>query len=433
MAVDYKALRIEGLYNQNAAGQMMMRVKLASGLLSVAQAAVLARLGQKYGSGTLHLSTRGSIEFHDLELAEVPELQRQMATVGLFSRGACGGAVRGISTSTGFGRGFNFTQVLGRKLLLHFSGNPHFEGLPKKFKIAVEADYVGSRHLIQDLAFVYVDQEAGKAFYDIWTGGGLGRAPQAAILYRKRVSETELLPLAEAIVRVYRDNVQPPKRLKSLIGSRGEDDFRRLVAEELSRIESVTFSDAYDKVLLRVSGELATLKLDVPIFAGELPADRLGNLALVAEAAGVDYLQVTADQNLALLPADQQRRQQLVSELTQAGFAGLDQPFGVLRVCPGNHECSMGLAATRDLASLLQKRYSTKLHGRSLAISGCANSCAQPQIAEIGIITSKSIKGEEGKRTPRYDLYRRAGEELGERIAERLSEEELFAVLDTEI
>ncbi len=433
MGVDYNALRIEGIYNQNEAGQLMMRVKLASGLLSVAQAAVLARLGQQYGSGTLHLSTRGSVEFHDLELEQLPQIQRQMATVGLFSRGACGGAVRGISTSTGFGRGFHFTQILGRKLLLHFSGNPHFEGLPKKFKIAVEADYEGSRHLIQDLAFVFVDQEDGQAFYDIWTGGGLGRLPQAAILYRQRVPEAELLPLAESIVRVYRDNVLPPKRLKSLISTRGEEEFRRLVAEELAQAEPVQFRDAFDKTLLPMAGDTAELKLVVPISFGDLRGELLGKLAAAAAAAGVDYMLVTADQNLALLPPDQQSRQQLVEALTRVGFAGIDQPCSVLRVCPGNHECSMGLAATRELAGQLHQRFAERLNGRHLAISGCANSCAQPQVAEIGIIASKSIKGEDGLRTPRFDLYRRSGEALGERFDERKKKNDLITALDAEL
>ncbi len=430
MGIDAKALRIEGIYQQNDAGQLMMRVKLASGILSVVQAATLARLGQQYGSGTLHLTTRGSIEFHDLDIEQVPIVQRGMAAVGLFSRGACGGAVRGISTSTGFGRGFHFTQVLGRKLLLHFSGNPHFEGLPKKFKIAVEADYEGGRHLIQDLAFVYVDQDDGRAFYDIWTGGGLGRAPQAAILYRQRVAESELLPLAESIVRVYRDNVPPPKRLKSLLSTRGEGEFRRLLAEELAQAEPVQFKDAFDKTLIPLSDDSGRLKLVVPFFAGELQADRLATVAAAAEAVGVDYLLVTADQNLALLPADQQSRQQLIKTLTQAGIAGLDQPVPVCRVCPGSHECRMGLVPTRDLARQLQQRFGNRLNGRILAISGCTNSCAQPQLAEIGIIASKSAKGEDGQRTARFDLYRGTTEGFGERIAEGLKEEELFAALE---
>jgi sulfite reductase beta subunit-like hemoprotein len=238
--IDYQGLRIEGIYKQNEAGQLMLRVKLAGGLLSVPQAAALARLGQQYGQGTLHLSTRGSVEFHALDFEQIPLVQRAMATVGLFSRGACGGAVRGVSCSTGFGKGFNHSQVLARKLLLHFSGNPHFEGLPKKFKIAVEADYQGSRHLIQDLALVYVGEGVENIYYDVWVGGGLGRAPQAAILYRRTVPEAELLAIAEALVRVYRAHVEPPKRLKSLLGSQGEPAFRRLLAAELAKTPPVS-------------------------------------------------------------------------------------------------------------------------------------------------------------------------------------------------
>ncbi len=432
MTIDYKMLRIEGIYNQNAEGDLMMRVKLSSGLLSVAQATVLAKLARQYGSGTLHLTTRGSIEFHDLRLEEIPIVQRGMTAVGLFSRGACGGAVRGISCSTGFGKGFAHTQQLARRLLLYFSGNPHFEGLPKKFKIAVEAGYAGSRHLIQDLAFVYVAQQGGQVLYDVWTAGGLGRAPQAAVLYRQRVPESDLLQLAEAIIRVYAANVKPPRRLKTLVGERGEAEFRQLVDAELERSPAVHFSDAYDKALIPLSGEAVSLKLTLPVFAGELPAERLAALAAAADSAGVSYLQVTADQDLALLPVDQSQRQKLLEALQQVDFADLDDPLAVLRVCPGNHECSMGLTATRDLATLLRDRFGDELGGRELAISGCPNSCAQPQLAELGIIASKSVKEEGGERTPRYDLYHRRGEGLGERIAERLTEAELFAALDAE-
>ncbi len=89
----------------------------------------------------------------------------------------------------------------------------------------------------------------------------------------------------------------------------------------------------------------------------------------------------------------------------------------------------MGLAATRELADSVRARYGDKFKGRSLAISGCGNSCAQPQLADIGILASKSVKGEDGERTPRFDIYRRNGEGLGARIAEKLDEAELFAAL----
>jgi sulfite reductase beta subunit-like hemoprotein len=56
--------------------------------------------------------------------------------------------------------------------------------------------------------------------------------------------------------------------------------------------------------------------------------------------------------------------------------------------------------------------------GRSLAwaISGCPNSCAQPQLAEAGIIAVKSVREEDGARRPLFDLYRREGEELGRAV-----------------
>jgi sulfite reductase beta subunit-like hemoprotein len=247
------------------------------------------------------------------------------------------------------------------------------------------------------------------------------------------VPEAELLAIAETLVRVYRAHVEPPKRLKSLLGSQGEPAFRRLLAAELAKTPPGRFRDAFDKALLPVSGDAAALKLEVPIFAGELAAERLGRLARIAGEAGIDYLQVTADQNLALLPADQQGRQRLAEALSKAGFGGLEQPPQVLRVCPGSHDCRMGLAATRDLAEGLQQRYGTKLQGRSLAISGCANSCAQPQLAEFGILASKSVKAADGTRSPRFDLYRRTSAGLGERQAEQLTEAELFGALDAEL
>jgi dissimilatory sulfite reductase (desulfoviridin) alpha/beta subunit len=47
------------------------------------------------------------------------------------------------------------------------------------------------------------------------------------------------------------------------------------------------------------------------------------------------------------------------------------------------------------------------------AISGCPNSCTQPQLADIGIITSSLTKDDNGERSPRFDLCRLNSEGLG--------------------
>ncbi|HKL49079.1 MAG TPA: hypothetical protein VJ882_05440, partial [Desulfuromonadales bacterium] len=58
--------------------------------------------------------------------------------------------------------------------------------------------------------------------------------------------------------------------------------------------------------------------------------------------------------------------------------------------------------------------------------SGCPNSCSQPQLADIGIVTEKLARNEEGAREPRFALYRRFDQGLGESIRDGLTRDELL-------
>jgi sulfite reductase beta subunit-like hemoprotein len=140
----------------------------------------------------------------------------------------------------------------------------------------------------------------------------------------------------------------------------------------------------------------------------------------------------TADQNVAFLLSDPVRKEKAVKALAEAGFAGDTPEEEVLfRICPGNHECRMGLCATRDVAREVIAAMGNEARTRSWAISGCANSCAQPQLSKYGILAVKSLKGEDGVRRPLFDLYRRDGEGFGKAVRQGLSLEDLLqAVAD---
>ncbi len=422
MELDEQQLRLEGIYRQNDRGEYMQRVKLPGGILSLAQASALADLGQRYGSQVLHLTTRGSIEFHNLQGSDLPEIHRRLAAVGLFSRGACGGAVRGISCSSSFGPGYARMQVVLRHFLRYFSGNPNFEGLPKKFKFAFEAGYERSRHLIQDLALVLVEEQDGEALYDVWIAGGLGREPQAGFLLADRVNERELLPCAEAVIRVYKSWGEKGRRLKHLLNQVGEAELRQRISDARKLVPDQYFNDAFPKALLP---DEQSRRIRLEIFAGQLPAKRLADLCELADNAGIAWLLVTPDQDIELVLGGQD--DEIEGHLVQAGFELSDQA-GALRVCPGNHECRMGLSATREVAQRLREEFGEHLDTRSIAISGCANSCAQPQLAEFGIIASKLQRDGE-QRIPLYDLYRRQGDGLGRKIHSQLDLEALIEQL----
>lgn len=67
--------------------------------------------------------------------------------------------------------------------------------------------------------------------------------------------------------------------------------------------------------------------------------------------------------------------------------------------------------------------------GLAWALSGCANSCTQPQLADYGIVTSKLVSGDDGAKQPLFDLYQRKGAGLGERVREKLTVAELAELI----
>ena len=417
MDIDYKKLRLDGVYQQNKAGDLMLRVKIPAGVLSCEQAEKICSISEQFSNSLLHLSTRGSIEFHWLQYTDLPRVLALLNSVGLTSRGACGGAVRGVSCSSSFSANFGIVQTTARKLHRHFAGNPHFEGLPKKFKIGVDADYDNSRHLIQDVGLVYIKTVDRIHHYDVWCAGGLGRKPQAAFLYEQAAAEPELIPLIEAMVRIYARNTPPPKRLKYLLNQIGEPALREKIEASRRHGRQPEPQSTLDGPLTLPDGE----PFEIPVFAGEIKTSDLRRLADLTRQHGNGFLALTADQNLLLLLPAEVDRQTLLEQLQSTGMLN-DQPENRLRfrICPGKHECRMGLAATRDVARQICQAIDGKEFAGTLAISGCSNSCSQPQLATLGIITRKAVKQDDGSRAPRFDLLRRDNAELGEVIMENL-------------
>ena len=428
MSIDFQKLRLFGVYRQDQDDHLMLRVKIPAGFMTSTQAETICALSEEFSNGVLHLTCRGSIEFHWLRHEQLVEMFARLEAVGLTTRGACGGAVRGISCSTTFSPDYVLVQPVAAQLNRHFAGNPEFEGLPKKFKVGIEAGYRNARHLIQDVGLVLCESIATGSTFDVWCAGGLGREPQAAFLLETRVAQERLIPLIEAIVQVYRQHAPPPKRLKYLLATIGEAEFRHLLKVELEQRPQSDLDTA--SLLSAPTGVFH----EVQVFAGELTTPRLRRLATTAREYGSGHLAVTADQNLALLTDRDEQHSALRAVLEEdrelaAGGAVLPR----LRVCPGRHECRMGLSFTRDVARRLETVADQAGKALSFAVSGCNNSCSQPQLADIGILTKKLATTPEGGRQPLFDLYRREGEGLGCCVAAALSEEELYSAIAEQI
>lgn len=419
--------RLDGVYKQRQDGFYMQRVKLAAGVISASQARAVAAVSTRFGQGTIHLTSRGSIEVHWLKEADLPLIKRELAMAGLTSRGACGGAVRGITCGSQGSQGFPQLETLARRLHRHFTGNPRFEYLPKKFKIGIEADAAGGRHLIQDVGLVPAGNEEGRACFDIWIAGGLGREPRPGFLFLERVAEERIIPIIEAVVRVYAAHAPPPKRLKYLAQEFGEQKLRELIETEPSYRENIPGVTGLPEHLVPSSHERR--RLELPVFAGKLTAEQFSLIADAADRIAAGVLMITADQDIALLleqGVDAAKELTTLRKLTTVPFTQSAEAF---RICPGSHECRMGLAATRDVAGRLLSEMSEAGKKMGWALSGCPNSCTQPQLADVGIVASRLTAEADGQKTPRFDLYRRMNSGLGDKVHESLTEAELTEVV----
>ncbi len=419
--------RLDGIYKQRQGDFYMQRVKLPAGVVSADQARALAAISTRFGQGTIHLTTRGSMEIHWLKEDDLSQVKRELAKVGLTSRGACGGAVRGITCGSQGALGFPVLETLARRLHRHFTGNPRYERLPKKFKIGLETDVSGGRHLIQDVGLVLADIENGRARFDIWIAGGLGREPRPGFQIYERVPEERIIPIIEAIVRVYAAHAPPPKRLKFLAAEFGEMKLRQLIEAEESYSEEIPDITGLPEYL--VPAECGHNRLELQVFAGKLTAGQLAAIADSADLHADGVLMVTANQDIALMLSPGIDSAVTLNSLQQSTGLAADVPAPVFRVCPGNHECLMGLSATRDVARELLAHMGEK--GRTLiwALSGCNNSCSQPQLADVGIVASRLGADTDGQKTVRFDVYRRLQTGLGSKVHEGMTKAELFETL----
>src|SRR4249920_1342483 len=136
---EFRPLRLQnGLYVQRHAP--MLRVAIPYGLLSSTQLRKLAFIAREYDRGYGHFSTRQNIQYNWPELARVPDILAELASVEMHAIQTSGNCVRNITTDhfAGVARdeivdSFVWCEVIRQWSTFH----PEFSYLPRKFKFAM--------------------------------------------------------------------------------------------------------------------------------------------------------------------------------------------------------------------------------------------------------------------------------------------------------
>ncbi|MAV47398.1 MAG: nitrite/sulfite reductase, partial [Alphaproteobacteria bacterium TMED89] len=203
---EFKPLRLQnGLYLQLHA--YMLRVAIPYGELSSGQLRKLGYIADTYDKGYGHFTTRQNIQFNWPKLVDTPDILDHLAAVQMHAIQTSGNCIRNVTSDLFAGVAADefidprpISELMRQWSMLH----PEFAFLPRKFKFAVTGA-ADDRAAIKfhDIGIWAKVDSAGHPIFDVYVGGGQGRTPRVAKLFESAVSLPELMPLLDAMLRVY--------------------------------------------------------------------------------------------------------------------------------------------------------------------------------------------------------------------------------------
>lgn len=443
---EFRVLRLQnGLYVQKHAP--MLRVAIPYGHLSSTQVRMLAHIARTYDRGYGHFTTRQNIQYNWPELARVPDILAELATVEMHAIQTSGNCIRN-TTSDQFA-GVAHDEVIDPRpyaeLIRQWSTfHPEFAYLPRKFKIAVSGsleDRAGT--LFHDIGAQAVLNDAGNVVFRVLVGGGLGRTPILGHVIHDALPPEHLLTYFDAVLRVYnrfgrRDNIYKA-RIKILVKELGVERFRAEVTAEWAHLKdgpatitqaeidrvAAFFVDPVYESLPALSAKFEREQAEQKGFAnwvkrnvfrhkkpgyaavtlslkktGVAPGDatdaQLDAVADLADEYSFGEIRVSHEQNLILADVKQDDLHAVWLRAKAIGFATPN--IGLLTdiiACPGGDFCSLANAKSIPVAEAIQRRVEDKLGDLDylhdvgdlqLNISGCMNACGHHHVGHIGIL-----------------------------------------------
>jgi sulfite reductase (NADPH) hemoprotein beta-component len=448
---EFRHLRLRnGLYIQRYAP--MYRISVPYGQLNSRQLRKLAHITRAYDKGYAHVSTRQNIQLNWPNLAEIPDILGELASVEMHSNQTSGNCIRNICTDHFAGVAADevtdprpWCELIRQWATYH----PEFNWLPRKFKIAVTASATDrSVWMFNDMGVRIRRNGSGELRFDVQAGGGLGRTPIKGTVIREDLPAEDLISYLEAVLRVYnqhgrRDN-KWKARIKIIVKAFGRETFARLVDEEwqpikdgplrvpaaeIARIAAHFTPPAYAQGLPeRDAAVQQRLEADqqfrfwhrnnvfphkVPGYAavmlslkstgvapGDITDEQLDAVAGLADRYSFGEARTTHDQNMVLTDVRQAELPALHAELLRHGFAtpNIGKLTDII-CCPGGSYCSLANAKSIPVATDIQRRfedldYLYDIGDIDLNISGCMNACGHHHLGHIGIL-GVDKKGEE--------------------------------------
>ncbi|MCF6340364.1 MAG: nitrite/sulfite reductase [Sulfurimonas sp.] len=417
-----------GLYTQNKNLQadddktqyFMLRVKLVQGSMNLEQIRAVSAIAKEFARGTVDFTTRQDVQFHFIQVCDLPEIFSRLKNVGLSTVFAAGDVPRNVATCPV--AGVDKSEIYDVRNLVeeihnYFNGNRDLVNLPRKYKVGMSGcskHCMG--HEIQDLSFSAVKKD-NKILFDVSVGGGLASNKQFAQHIGYALPE-QVLDIVKSITIIYRDHGLRENRRKArlghLISAWGLEKFKAEVENSLGfklKDESAQKYTPYSKrehFGIYNSKDDALSYIGCAINGGVIGDKSLSNLADILEKNGASTIKATPTQNFVILDVPNENSENLVKELSNIGIDANPNPFKARTLsCTGIKFCKFAISETKDsaisLVNYLHNKFPEFNETVSISVNGCPNSCAHPLVVDIGLLGTK-FKNKNGETVAGFEL-----------------------------
>lgn len=400
--------------------QFMMRTRQPGGLVSNQLYLTMDELADKFGNGTLRLTTRQAFQLHGVLKVDLKTVFSSVIKSMGSTLAACGDVNRNtlappppfknrpdymhaqelandIADLLAPQSGAYYDVWLdGEKFYSHYRESPKvtadraFNGfgtnyedcpepiygnlfLPRKFKVAVTVPGDNSVDLLtNDLGVVVISDDKGEVIgYNLLVGGGMGRSHRNASTFPRLadplgfVHKDDIFHAIKAVVAVQRDygrrDDRKQARLKYLVHEWGIDKFRTVTEQYLGK-KFEAFKPLPDWQMLDYLGWMdqgdGKLAYGIYVQNGRVKGEAKRALRNVIERYELPVV-ITAQQNLLLCDIDPEWKADVVSTLQAAGVKDVsewDKMEAASMACPALPLCGLAISEAERALPTINER-----------------------------------------------------------------------------
>ncbi|KKI90235.1 sulfite reductase [Bacillus sp. SA1-12] len=455
--------------------QFMLRVRLPGGVATPEQWLVMDDLANKYGNGTLKITTRMTFQMHGILKWNMQKTIQGIHAALMDTIAACGDVNRNVMCNPNPFQSdihlevYEWAKKLSNDLLPRtrayheiwldeekVASTPDIEEvepmygplyLPRKFKIGIAVPPSNDIDVFsQDLGFIAIIEDEKLIGFNVAIGGGMGMShgdketyPQLAKVIGFCKPE-QLYDVSEKVITIQRDygnrSSRKNARFKYTVDRLGletvKEELENRLGWSLEEAKPYHFDHNGDRYGW-VKGVKGKWNFTLFVEGGRVTDfdhyKLMTGLREIAKIHTGDF-RLTANQNLIIANVSSQKKKQITELIEQYGLTDGKQYTALRRgsmACVSLPTCGLAMAeAERYLPTLIDKideivdENGLRDEEITIRMTGCPNGCARHALGEIGFI---------GKAPGKYNMYLGAafdGSRLSKMYRENIGEEEIL-------